>query len=392
MRYVLVLVPFLGWSMGFNEYSERVYRHSEESIAQTGRMEALGYERAAMMSGEPLSLEASSRRIRADDPADNGMEYGVMVDWTFKMPRLKEAQAGEWDVLNENIRQGNELLRHKIEVELKHEWLLAQAAADRAAIFSDKEENAAEAYETGLKQHQAGRLSRMELVRLETEACRAKAEKTKAMMEAEHFQHRLRERAMMKEPVIIGDMSFHVFSDKARLPALVNTAPSVQTVQMRLNEIEAQIKTLRRSRVESLSLGAGMTQEPTQKSFDFRVSIPLSSKERNDHKIAALMSERSALVHQKEVTAEKLRIRIEALSEHLTERERLLQEAQNGEKQYAALFAMAHKAREGGVMGQFEYLATKNTYYDARLRTIEIREQYINEMNEIEEKLGRIAE
>ena len=41
-------------------------------------------------------------------------------------------------------------------------------------------------------------------------------------------------------------------------------------------------------------------------------------------------------------------------------------------------------------MGQFEYLASKNVYYDARLRTLELKQSYIQEMAEIEEKIGRI--
>jgi hypothetical protein len=41
-------------------------------------------------------------------------------------------------------------------------------------------------------------------------------------------------------------------------------------------------------------------------------------------------------------------------------------------------------------MGQFEYLAAKNAYYDARLRTLELKQSYIEEMSEIEKKIGRI--
>jgi outer membrane protein TolC len=53
---------------------------------------------------------------------------------------------------------------------------------------------------------------------------------------------------------------------------------------------------------------------------------------------------------------------------------------------------MARKGYEAGVVSQFEYLATKNNYYDARLHTGELKRDYIIEMNGLEEKLGRIWE
>ncbi len=388
ISFGLVLVPLMGWSIGFNEFTDLVSAHSEASIANNARGDALKYEKAAQMAAEPLSLEMSSRKIRADIPEDEGMEYGFMVDWTLKMPRLKEAQAREWDTLGNSTRINGTILRRMAKVEVKRDWLLSEAASQKAKIASDKWEVSKQAYAVGKKKHEAGRMSMMELLRLETEAANAKSEYDKTHMEAEHFQHVLQEKSMMKEEVFIDDLTFSFVKNPDRAIELIEASSPVQTIQSRIDEIDAQIETQRRSTFESVSVGVGMTREPTQNSVDMRLTIPMALSSRNDSKIAALMSERSSLLHQKAIRIDKLKIAVEGRLEHLKERERQINETADAEEQYKTLFQMAQKGMEGGVVTQFEYLAAKNAFYDARWRTIELHELYIGEMNEIEESLG----
>jgi len=103
-----------------------------------------------------------------------------------------------------------------------------------------------------------------------------------------------------------------------------------------------------------------------------------------------LMSERSALVHSREVSKQKLNISVSGLVEHLQEREERIKVLSENENSYETLFTIAQKGYEGGVIGQFEYLAAKNAYYDARLRTLQVKQNYIEEMSTIEEKIGGI--
>lgn len=392
LGYLLLLSPLLGYSIGFNPFVEKVYTLSEETIAHNGHWEALGYEKSAALASEPIAFEVSSRRIRADDSADNGNEYGMMVDWTFKMPALKRAQAGQWDVLRSNVGVNRDLLRRKIEVGIKRDWLLTSAANERAKIFGTKVETSEYALKLGEKKYQSGRLSKMELLRLETEEKIARAQYKKALMEAEHFQHRLQEMSMMRETVKIDDLEFSFLAEESEgnTLALIERAPSIERIRMRLDEISSEIETLRNSGMESFAVGIGATQEPTQNSLDVRISFPLVVNNRNDQKIAALMSERSALIHQKEIMEEKLKLSLEAMKEHLRERKSLVIDTQKRERQYEDLYRMGEKGWEGGVVTQFEYLVSKNNYYDAKLQTIEIQEEYIQEMYEIEDKLGRI--
>ncbi len=392
IRLGFILIPVMGYSIGFSDFTQKVYENSEEAIAAQGRIQVIGFEKAASLSSEPAALEASSRRIRADDGSENGTEYAMMVDWSFKTPSLKRSLGQEWETKERNAHRQEDTLRHMIGVETKYEWLSYEAAAERASIFADKADISSKAYATGLKQHQAGRLSKMELTRLATEAERARSEYAQASMEAEHIQHRLRARSMMDETVLIDDMPFHFVNDTQKVLGMLEHAPSLTAIQMRLDEIETQILTLRSARVESYSVGVGMTQEPTQKSIDVRLSVPFEWSDRRENKIAALMSEKSTLLHQKRLATEKLRLTLRAMMQHLAERQTLLERSRNAEAEYQSLFAMAHKALEGGVMNQFEYLAAKGAYYDARLRTVEIREEYLHKLNTIETQLGRIIE
>jgi len=172
----------------------------------------------------------------------------------------------------------------------------------------------------------------------------------------------------------------------------VNNAAPVLALGAEIETIDAQIETLRRSTVESVSVGIGATREPTQNSIDFRLSIPLALSGKNENKIAALMSQRSALIHKREIMMQKLSLSVHALMEHLKERELSLSEAANVERRYEKLFEIAQKGFEGGVVTQFEYLATKNAFYEARLRSTELKRNYIEEMGEIEERIGGIWE
>lgn len=387
-RFSFLLYPLLGWSATFQEVSDRVYENAIEKLENNAAIQSTSYSKNLALSHEPVNIALSSRKIRGDDSSDDGYEYGFMSEWTFKMPQLRKAQSLEWDIVRNNLeRQGN-ILRQMVDVDLKHEWLKYEIALARVDIYGEKSLLSDKAYESGKKQHNAGRMSKMELLRLESESLKAKEELSKAQMEAEHVQHILREKSMSHDPVWIDDLTFSYLREDAAVRTALENAPALETIHMKIAQINAQINTARQSRFESFSIGVGATQEPTQKSVDFSLNIPISFQNRYENTIAALMSERSALEHQKKNIQSKILLGAEALSEHLKEREEMIRKSDETYKRFETLFAMAQKAFEGGVMSQFEYLATKAEYYDARLRSIDLREEYIDEMYELENRLG----
>ena len=388
-RYSLLFIPFLGYGISFNDLSERAYSTSGEMIQSNGRMNTIGFEKVSSMASDPISIETSARKIRADDSADSGREYGIMVDYSLKNPVLRSAQEHEFELLKKEIQHEIAAQKGQIQISLKRDWLLYGLERERSSILTQKRDFSHEAYLAGEKKFKAGRLSQMELLRLDSEYRATLQEVAAALMEAEHAQYRLKEAVLMKDEVIIDDMEF-TFIESSALDDRLKEAPLLKSLDDRIEALNGSIASVRHSTVESVSIGIGVTQEPTQNSVDFRLTIPLAFSSKNENKIAALMSERSALVHLREVSKQKLQLSVAGLVEHLGEREERIKVLRENEKQYETLFAMAQKGYEGGVMGQFEYLATKNTYYDARLHTLELKQSYIQEMAEIEEKIGRI--
>ena len=391
-RFSLLLIPLLGWSVTFQAFSDRVYENAIEKLENDAAIQSAHYSKNIALSSEPVNLALSSRKIRGNDAADNGYEYGVMSEWTFKMPQLQNAHSAEWDIVRKNLAHQGNILRRIIDVDLKHEWLKYETASARVAILSEKASISENAYEAGKKQHIAGRMSKMELLRLERESAKAKEDLNKAQMEAEHVQHVLCEKNMSHDPVWIDDVKFEYIRDYEAVNKALDQSPVLENIKMKIAEIDAQIHTARQSRFESFSVGIGMTQEPTQKSMDFSLNIPIAWQNRYENTIAALMSQRSALEHQKNNVHNRIRLGIEALSEHLKEREEMIRKSDEMHKQYEMLFTMAQKGFEGGVITQFEYLATKTEYYDARLRSVDLREEYIDEMYELESRLGGIVQ
>lgn len=387
--YISILIPFLGYGVSFNDLSERAYSVSEEMIQSNGRINTISFEKASIMASEPMSIETSSRRIKGDDPINSGTEYAVMVDYSLKNPSLRSAQEHEFELLKKGTKEEIAAQKGRIQIGLKRDWLQYGLEQERSSILVQKRDFSYKAYLAGEKKFKAGRLSQIELLRLDSEYRATLQEVSSALMEAEHAQFRLRETVMMKDEVIIDDMEFR-FIESSALEDRLKETPLLKSLDNRIEALDGAIAIVRHSTVESVSIGVGITQEPTQNSVDFRLTIPLAFSSKNENKIAALMSERSAIVHLREVSKQKLQLSVAGLVEHLGEREERINVLRENEKHYETLFAMAQKGYDGGVMGQFEYLASKNAYYDARLRTLELKQSYIQEMAEIEEKIGRV--
>lgn len=387
--YSLIVIPLLGNAVTFNEITKRAYDVSEHIIESSGRINAIGFEKTSELAGDPLNIETSTRKIKADDTIDSGKEYGIMVDYAFKTPSFRSAKANEFEIQKKATQYDIDMQKGLIQVALKRGWLLYQLEHERSVILSEKRDFSYKAYQIGEKKCKAGRLSQMELLRLENEYQSTLQELAAVSMEAEHAQHYLKEAVMLNEEVMIDDLNFE-FIRSDSLESRLKDAPLLKSLDVRIDSLNAQIATLRQSRVESFSVGVGMTQEPTQNSIDFRLTIPLAISSKNENKIAALMSERSALINLREVSRQKLELSIRGLFEHLKEREENIKILSENEKKYETLFAMAHKGYEGGVIGQFEYLASKNAYYDARLRTLQVKQNYIEEMAVFEEQIGGI--
>lgn len=387
----LLAIPATLGAMTFNELSRIAYERSLEQSAAQGQQEALQHEKSAYGAFEPLYLEGATRRIRADDPSGNGNEYSMMVGMTAKNPWVKEAKNAEFDAAIRRAQGDSELRKTLIQSRLKHEYLLAELAREEAEIYRRKQESAEQGYAIARKKHEAGRISQMELVRFETELGVARKEASEALIAYRTHQDTLREMTHIDTEIRVDDLSFR-FVDAGTWEETIKRSAVLEQFSLAEKELSSQIETLRRSMVETVGFGVGMTREPTQHSVNVRVSIPLSFGAKNERRIAALMAMRSAAAAQKELTARKLSIAAEQSFRKLGELQRLIGEALAMQKRHEALHVMAAKGFEGGVVGQFEYLETKNRFYAAQAETLRLKRDYLDEIAKTEEKVGRIWE
>jgi len=227
--YSVLLIPFLGYAISFNDLSERAYSVSGELIQSHGRIDAIGFEKASALAGEPLSIETSGRKINASDSADSGMEYGIMVDYAFKNPSLRTAQAYEFELQKKGIQEELSAQKGQIQVVLKRSWLMYQLEQERGAILAQKRDFSYKAYQVGEKKFKAGRLSQMELLRLESEYHSTLQDVAAVLMEAEHAQHYLKESVMSHDAIIVDDMNFD-FIKSADLEERINNVPLLKSL------------------------------------------------------------------------------------------------------------------------------------------------------------------
>ncbi|MDP1785370.1 MAG: TolC family protein [Sulfuricurvum sp.] len=388
--FSLLLVPLFSFAMSFNELCDHAYNASGELIGTNGRIVSNTHSKASALAGDPLSLEGDASGVKGKDPKDSGIRYGAMLNFHLKKPAFVDAQSHQYNQISKTLHQEIQLQQGVIQVALKHDWLIATLEQERIGILNEKAASAKEGYAIGQKKVTAGRMSQMEFSRLMSEVYRATSELAMGEMELEHAHHGLQEATMLHEEIVVDDLHFAFISDDNSTDDRINNASILQALSSQIASLDAQMKSARYEGSEAISMGAGATHEPSQNSIDFRITIPLAWSEKNDQKIAALMSEKSALLHRRDVTAQKLRMNIHTLLEHLETREKRFNEALVAQKHQKTLLEMAQKGYEGGVVNQFEYLATKNSFYDARLRTVELKREYIQEMSAMEEKLGRI--
>lgn len=386
----IFLAPAFSYGMSFNALCNHAYNASSDLIQTNGHLLANTHTKAAALAGEPLSIEGSASSVTGKDPVDNGMRYGAMLNYQLKQFGVQEAQSNYYDQNMKNLQQEIQLQQKIIQVILKRDWLIALIEQEKIKILGEKVTLSRNAALIGQKKVSAGRMSQMELYRLQSDERTAVGEFAMGEMELEHAQHSLQESAMLHEEIVVDDLRFAFIADDNATEERINNAAILQILTSQINILDSRIKSTHYEGKEFISLGAGATHEPVQNSIDFRINIPLNFSEKNDQKIAALMAEKSALLHRRDVTHQKLQMNIHTLLEHLQTREKRYKDSLTAQKYQKTLMEMAQKGYEAGVVSQFEFLSTKNSFYDMQLRAVELKREYIQEMSAMEEKLGRI--
>lgn len=389
MKLLLLLTPaLLVHAITFNQLCERAYNASDELIQTQGNIDASGHFKSSALSSNPLSLDIASSGVRGVDSADSGWRYGGMLNYSIKKTGVSDNTTLLYDNEKLLLTQEAQQTRQKLQISLKHDWFINLIEQERVAILQEAVNATQKSYEVGRQKVNAGRMSRMELQRLVVEKESALQALYVAKMEEDHIQEALKETAMMEEKIVIDDKPFAFITTTAITQEQVKNSIHLQKIRSRIASLDLQAKNSYYEDNDAYTIGLGATHEPSQDSLDVALTIPLMFGEKNEKKAAALMTQKSALVHASTITVKKLQMHLNVLLEHLHFKEKRFRDAQAAQETKKHLLAMSQIGYESGVVSQFEHIATQKEYFESQLLCLELKRDYVNELSELEEKLG----
>ncbi len=389
MKLLFLLTPaLLMHAITFDQLCERAYNASGELITTQGTIDASSHLKSSALATSPLSLSVDSSAVRGIDSADSGWQYGGMVHYSLKKTGASETTALLHDNEKQLLIQEAILIRQNVQISLKHDWFITLVEQERLSILQEAFDAAQKSYDIGRKKVDAGRMSRMELQRLEVEKENALQALHIGKMEEDHIQEILKESTMSSVPIIVEDKPFAFVTTTTITQEQIKNSIHLQKIHSRITSLDLQAKNSLYDGNDAYTIGLGATHEPTQDSLDVALTIPLAFGEKNEKKAAALMTQKSALIHANVMTAKKLEMHLNVLLEHLHFKEKRYNDALKAQETKKNLLNMSQKGYEAGVVSQFEHIATQKEYFDSRLLCLELKRDYINELAQLEEKLG----
>jgi outer membrane protein TolC len=389
MKILFLLTPaLLMHAITFNQLCEHAYNASDELIQTQGNIDASGHLKSSALATNPLALHIASSAVQGADSADSGWQYGAMVNYSLKKSASSDTTALLYDSDKQLLTQEALLIRQNLQISLKHDWFITLIEQERVAILQEAVNATQKSYEIGRQKVDAGRMSRMELQRLAVEKENALQALYVGKMEEDHIQEILKETTMIDEKIVVDDKPFAFVTTTSISQEQIKNSAHLQKIQSRITSLDLQAKSSHYDGNDAYTIGLGATHEPTQDSLDVALTIPLIFGEKNEKKAAALMTQKSSLVHASVMTAKKLQIHLNVLLEHLHFKEKRYNDALNAQETKKSLLTMSQKGYEAGAVSQFEHIATQKEYFDSRLLCLELKRDYINELAQLEEKLG----
>jgi outer membrane protein TolC len=389
MKLLLLLLPaLLMQAITFNQLCENAYNASDELILTQGNIDASRHFKSSVLASNPLSIDIASSAVRGVDSTDSGWRYGGMLSYSFKKTGASENTALLYDSEKQLYTQEAQQTRQKLQISLKHNWFINLIEQERVAILQEVVNATQKSYDIGRQKVDAGRMSRMELQRLAVEKENALQALYVGKMEEDHIQETLKETTMTTNTVVVDDKPFAFVTTTSITQEQVKNSIHLQKIQSRIASLDIQAKASQYDNNNVYTIGLGATHEPAQDSLDVALTIPLIFGEKNEKKAAALMTQKSSLIHASVMTAKKLQMHLNVLLDHLHFKEKRYNDALKTQETKKNLLNMSQKGYEAGVVSQFEYIATHKEYFESRLLCLELKRDYVNELAQLEEKLG----
>lgn len=374
----------------FEEICQRAYGSSVKLIKTDASMEANHHEKESALAYETPRLNINASPVRGRDSDDSGLRYSAMLNFEVLTSPAHDATKNYFDQSVKTLKQLSDQEKELIKIAVKKAWLQSVVQEQKVLVLREKVSSAEEAHKVAQKKFQAGRVSELEVQRVLSEIKTAQAELSEQEMELEHSHHDLQEMVMTDAEVTIDDLGFEFLSSYAISPEQIKSSPIIKAIDAEIALVDTQMLLTKEQGGQSIGFGVGATHEPSQESIDFTISIPLNITDKNEKKVASLMKSKSALLEQKEITSKRMLLNINTLLEHLKNRQKQYDDSLKAQEVHSKLLNITTKGYLGGVVPQYEFLATKNSYFEAKMTTLEHKSHYSAELAVIEEKLGRI--
>ncbi len=388
--FLFLAAPLFCAPMGFDELCDVALRNSPQVVEALADAKAFAYEKEYALSMEPLSLEFATRKISTDE-SKNGLENSATLGFSSKTPWVRDAEKKSFESKEKTFQLYEELQKTTLKSAVKKEYLLYLLAKEEEESFLGRAKSAKEALELAKKKFEAGRVSKIELTSFEADLLEATTELSKSRLQTKELQNSLQSITLSKDEVEINDLKFSFYEiDTAILHSYAADSMRLKELALKKDEFEKEIKVFQSSYLDKVGFGVGYTKEQSQKSVDFKIIIPLNITGKNEKKIASLMSLRDAAIRKEQILQERLKLNAKAASEKIRKIQDLILSSQQSELQYKSLYEMTKKGFDGGALSLFEFLASKNRYFEALSKTISYKKEYVLEIARLEESVARI--
>lgn len=387
---LFVAAPLFCAPIGFDDFCDYAFKNSPQVVGALADSKAFSYEKEYSLGMEPLSLEMGMRKIRTNE-SQNGYESSAMLGFSVKTPWTRSAEKQSFEAKEKTYLIYEAFQKTMLKIAVKRDYLLYLLSKEEEQALENRQKSALEALELAKKKFEAGRISKIELTGFETDFFDATRELSRIRLQTAEFQDSLKSIALSTDDVEINDLKFAFYPiDTALLESYASDSIYLKELALKKEELNKEIKIFQISQFDKIGFGAGYTKEQNQRSIDFRIVIPLNITGKNEKKIASLMSLRDGAIRKEHLLKERLKLSAKVASEKVRKIKENIVLLQGSEQQYESLYQMTKKGFDGGVISLFEFLASKNRYFEALSKTISYKKEYVIQITKIEESFARI--
>lgn len=381
--YILLAQFIFAHSITYEEFLSKIYQNSPQIIMSEAESKSLQSQREAMIAWDYPSVEISPSTYFRNK---NNTQAQILLMITPKMPWVRNAIKDSYAI--KDLKNQNQLSLQKslLSIGAKREYLQYLIALEQLEIYQTKQDLARQAYNTALKQFQALRISKAELLRFKNDKSNAISALHNHYIKLKEKLNTLRMISGDSEFETISNLGFYYVNDNINITKLANDSIYNEILKLDGEDYGASAKVAQSSIMEGMQFGAGYTSG--QNSLDFKMIIPLPITPKASHEKQALLELQSANTHSLQISKQRIEQSAIFYKTQLQNIQNNINEQTNNQNDMEELFNIIQKGFSMGAISVFEYISTKNSYLDSKIKTTELKLDYISTLALLEESIG----